>query len=238
MNFVLIHGAWHRGEHFEQTATPIREAGHAVYLPTLYGNDVDDPRNVGLEEVIENAISYFEENNIDDAVVMGHSYAGMVITGLADRIPQRIRRLVYWNAFVPLKGESLNDLVPPHYLELFEQLVQDDGGVSLPFNIWREAFINDGTLTEAERAYETLLPHPYKTFSDGIRLSTNPAEIDIPKAYINCTEDTAMPHGYPWHPRLSERLGLFRLVQTPGSHELCFTNPRLLGESILRAGQD
>ena len=238
MNFVLIHGAWHRGEHFEQTSAPIREAGHTVYLPTLYGNGVDDPRDVGLEEVIVKAVNYFEEHDIDDAVVMGHSYAGMVITGLADRIPQRIRRLVYWNAFVPLKGESLNDLVPPHYIELFEQLVQDDGGVSLPFNIWREAFINDGTLAEAESAYEKLLPHPYKTFSDGIRLSKNPAEIDIPKSYLNCTEDTAMPHGYPWHPRLSERLGLFRLIQTPGSHELCFTNSRLLGECILRAGQD
>ena len=238
MNFVLVHGAWHRGELFEPTAAPIKAAGHEVYLPTLYGNGVNDSRNVGLDDVIENAIAYFTEHDIADAVVMGHSYAGMVITALADRIPQRIRRLVYWNAFVPLDGESLNDLVPPHYAELFDQLVADDGGVELPFNVWREAFINDGSLEQAKSAYTQLSPHPYKTFTDPIRLSKSPAEIDIPKSYINCTEDTALPHGHPWHPRLSERLGLFRLVQTPGSHELCFTNPELLADCIMRAGQD
>ncbi len=51
-------------------------------------------------------------------------------------------------------------------------------------------------------------------------------------------EDTAMPQSFPWHPRLSEKLGLFRLVQTTGSHELCFTNPSLLGQKILDAGKD
>ena len=238
MKFVLIHGAWHYGELFEQTAAPIREAGHTVYLPTLYGNGPDDPRSIGLESVLDKTVAYFEEHDINDAIVMGHSYAGIVITGLADRIPHRIHRLVYWNAFVPLDGDSLNDLVPPHYVALFEQLRNDDGGVTLPFNIWREAFINDGTLEQAQSAYDMLRPHPFKTFSDSLRLSKNPAEIEIPKSYLNCTEDTAMPHSYPWHPRLSERLGLFRLIQISGSHELCFTNPRLLGENILRAGED
>ena len=187
---------------------------------------------------ITDVIQLLTFEDLNDVILVGHSYGGMVITGLADRIPQRIRRLVYWNAFVPQIGDSLNDLVPPHYVELFQQLVAEDGGVALPFEIWREAFINDGTLEQAQSAYEKLLPHPYKTFSEAIRLSKNPAEIEIPKSYLNCTEDTAMPHSYPWHPRLSERLGLFRLVQTPGSHELCFTNPRSLGECILRAGLD
>jgi hypothetical protein len=60
----------------------------------------------------------------------------------------------------------------------------------------------------------------------------------LPKSYINCTEDTAMPHGLPWHPRLSQKLGLFRLVQTPGSHELCFSNPPRLAQAIIEAGRD
>ncbi|MGI9500239.1 MAG: alpha/beta hydrolase, partial [Geminicoccaceae bacterium] len=64
------------------------------------------------------------------------------------------------------------------------------------------------------------------------------AGMEIPKSYLNCTEDTSLPHSLPWHPRLSEKLGLFRLVQTTGSHELCFTNPRLLAEKIMEAGRD
>ncbi|MGR8950284.1 MAG: alpha/beta fold hydrolase [Gammaproteobacteria bacterium] len=238
MKFVLIHGAWHYGELFEQTAAPIRAAGHEVFLPTLYGNAAGDPKDVGLGDVIERAADYIEDNRLDDFVLMGHSYAGMVITGLADRMPEKIRRLVYWNAFVPLDGESLNDLVPPHYVTMFDQICGADGGVELPFEIWREAFINDGSLEEAKRTYELLVSHPYKTFKDGLPLSKNPADMAIPKSYVNCTEDTALPHSFPWHPRLSEKLGLYRLLQISGSHELCFTNPALLGECILSAGLD
>jgi len=238
MNYVLIHGAWHRGELFEAVAAPLRDAGHNVFLPTLLGNAINAPRDVGLEAVIDDVIKYFESKNLEDAVVVGHSYAGMILTALADKIPTRIRRLVYWTAFVPNDGECLTDLVPPHYVAMFDWLKQGDGGVSLPFPVWREAFINDASLELAESAYKKLEPHPYKTFTDPVSLSKPLAEIDLPKSYINCTEDTALPHSHPWHPRLSERLGLFRLVQTPGSHELCFTDPASLAAAILLAGRD
>jgi hypothetical protein len=77
-----------------------------------------------------------------------------------------------------------------------------------------------------------------QTFRDKICLSTNPIDLKIPKSFINCTEDTAAPHSHPWHPRLSEKLGLFRLIQIPGSHEICFTNPALLARAIMDAGRD
>ena len=80
--------------------------------------------------------------------------------------------------------------------------------------------------------------HPAKTFSDKISLKTNPADMQIAKSYINCTEDRSLPHHYPRHPRLSQKLGLFRLVQVPGSHELCFSNPKLLAQAIMDAGRD
>ena len=74
--------------------------------------------------------------------------------------------------------------------------------------------------------------------NDKIGLKTNPAEMPLAKSYINCTEDVAMPHSHPWHPRLSEKLGLFRLVQVPGSHELCFSDPARLARAIMEAGRD
>ena len=236
--YVLVHGAWHTGELLEDTAAPIRVAGHQVLLPTLAGNRPGDIKSVGLETAIQSLVDFFTTNEIQNAVLVGHSYGGMVITGAADRLPARIRRLVYWNAFVPNNGECLNDLVPQFYNELFDQIEQADGSVMLPFPVWREAFINDASLELAQSAYDKLNPHPYKTFKDAIQLSTNPAGMQIPKSFINCTEDTAMPHSLPWHPRLSEKLGLYRLVQTHGSHELCFTNPERLAEKIMQAGRD
>lgn len=64
------------------------------------------------------------------------------------------------------------------------------------------------------------------------------AEKMIGKSYLNFQQDAAVPHSYPWHPRLSERLGLFRLIEGQGNHEVCFTNPKLLGEKIIEAGRD
>ncbi|GLR83824.1 alpha/beta hydrolase [Bradyrhizobium iriomotense] len=238
--YVLVHGAWHTGAELEPVAAAIRAAGHTVHTPTIRGNRPGDTKTTGLEEAIQSIADYLAENNLKDVILLGHSYGGMVITGVADLVPERIRRLVYWNAFVPNNGESLNDMVPPHYLGLFEAIAAErgDGSVVLPFPIWREAFINDADLELAQRAYDILNPHPLKTFSDKIALKTNPAEMQLAKSYINCTEDTALPHGYPWHPRLSEKLGLFRLVQVPGSHELCFSDPARLARAIMEAGRD
>jgi pimeloyl-ACP methyl ester carboxylesterase len=236
--YVLVHGAWHTGDLLEPTAAPIRAAGHRVFLPTLAGNRPGDSKQVGLEDAIKSLTDYFVQNEIKDAVVMGHSYGGMVITALADRMPERVRRLIYWNAFVPDNGESLNDLCPPMYPQLFAQLAQPDGSVMLPFPIWREGFVNDADLATAEAAYAKLNAHPIKTFSDPIKLTKNPAAMMVGKSYLNCTEDIAMPHAFPWHPRLSSKLGLFRLVQTPGSHELCFSNPAQLGAKLIEAGRD
>jgi hypothetical protein len=77
-----------------------------------------------------------------------------------------------------------------------------------------------------------------KTFTDKISLKTNPGDMTVGKPYINCMEDISLPHHYPWHPRLSQKLGLFRLVQVPGSHELCFSNPARLAQAVMDAGPD
>jgi len=238
--YVLVHGAWHTGDLMAEVAAPIRAAGHEVHTPTIAGNRPGDSKRTGLKEAIASIADYLVEKNLSDVVLMGHSYGGMVITGVADREAARIRRLIYWNAFVPNNGEALNDMVPPHYVGLFDQLAAElgDGSVMLPYPIWREAFINDGDEALARSAYDRLNPHPYATFTDPIALSTNPAEMQVGKSYLNCTEDTALPHSMTWHPRLSEKLGLFRLVQTPGSHELCFSNPALLAQKIMEAGRD
>lgn len=238
--YVLVHGAWHTGKELESTAAPIRAAGHQVHTPTIAGNKPGDKKTVGLADAIKSIADYLVENNLKDVVLVGHSYGGMVITGVADSVPDRIRRLVYWNAFVPNNGESLNDMVPPPYVALFDQIAaqRGDSTVVLPFPIWREAFINDVDAETAQKVYDILNPHPVKTFSDKISLKTNPADMQIGKSYINCTEDTSLPHHYPWHPRLSQKLGLFRLVQVPGSHELCFSNPKRLAQAIMDAGRD
>ena len=238
-DFVLVHGAWHTGNELRSTARFIESRGHSVHLPTLAGNRPGDTKFTTLKEAIYSLVEFVRERKITDAVFVGHSYGGMIITGAADELPEGvIRRLVYWSAFVPNDGECLNDMVPAHYVDLFSRQEKEDGSVMLPFSIWREHFINDGDLETARNSYSALNPHPYSTFKEKIRLKGDPRDIPLPKSFLNCTEDNAIPQSLGWHPGLSEKLGIFRLVQVAGSHELCFTNPELLALKILEAGRD
>ncbi len=238
--YVLVHGAWHTGAELETTAEHIRKMGHTVHCPTLAGNRPGDNRaTTGLMDAAQSLAAYLRENNLQKVRLVGHSYGGMVITQLMTLEPARVQRLVYVNAFVPNPGESLNDMVPPIYVGLFDQIAGASGGaVTLPFPIWREAFISDADLALATTAYEKLNPHPYKTFTDKVALTEPPAAWQVGKSYVNCQQDTALPHSLPWHPRLSEKLGLFRLVECPGSHEIWFTDPGTIARAIVAAGRD
>jgi pimeloyl-ACP methyl ester carboxylesterase len=238
--FVLVHGAWHTGKELEQVAREIEAAGHRPFTPTIKGNGAADSRDVGLADAIGSIVEFVLGNDLEDIILVGHSYGGMVITGVVDSVPERIRRLVYWNAFVPNDGESVNDMLPPEFVELFAQIAdaRRDGCVVLPFAIWRESFMNDADLRTAQSAYEVLNPHPVRTLRDKISLKVDPAEMAVAKSYVNCTEDISLPQHYGWHPRLSQKLGLFRLVQTQGSHELLFSNPARLACAIMDAGRD
>ncbi len=238
--YVIIHGAWHTGAEMEAVANHMRENGHVVHCPTLAGNRPEDDRStLGLNDAIESAVRFIEDKDLRKVRLVGHSYGGMVISGVADRIADRLERLVYVNAFVPLDGQCLNDLVPPHYVELFDSIAaQNNNAVMLPFPVWREAFINDADLALAQSSYAKLNPHPYHTFIDPISLKQPLAQLNIGKSYLNCQQDIALPHSLTWHPRLSERLGLFRLVECAGSHETWFSNPPRLAQAIIEAGRD
>jgi pimeloyl-ACP methyl ester carboxylesterase len=226
--YVLVHGAWHTGAEMDAVAGHLRKNGHAVHCPTVAGNNKDDDRDkIGLEQAISSIVTYVEENNLRDIRLVGHSYGGMVISGVADRLTERVKRLVYVNAFVPLDGQCLNAVA-----------AANNNAVMLPFEIWRDAFINDADLELAKSSFAKLNPHPYKTFTDKIALKRPLAELPVGKSYVNCRQDTAMPHGLPWHPRLSERLGLFRLVECDGSHEMFFSNPARLAQAIEEAARD
>lgn len=159
-----------------------------------------------------------------------------------EEVPERIKRLIFWNAFVPETGNSLLDETPPHYRALFQQLAEasDDNTVTMPFPIWRENFIQDADLELATRTYGMLSSEPFQPFVDKLPLDRFYSKLhEVGRSYINATEDIALPPGeWGWHPRMSSRLQGARLVQLPGSHEVMFTDPGLLARKIFEAGRD
>ncbi|HYM32825.1 MAG TPA: alpha/beta hydrolase [Candidatus Cybelea sp.] len=114
-NFVLVHGAWHGGWCYRDTAKALRAMGHAVFTPTHTGvgeRAHQASEAVTLETHIRDVAGCIEAEELEQVILCGHSYGGMVITGIADRMPERIKALVYLDAFVPENGDSLNGLLP------------------------------------------------------------------------------------------------------------------------------
>jgi pimeloyl-ACP methyl ester carboxylesterase len=238
MRFVLVHGAWHDGSAWQAVVDELHRLGHQADAPTIAGHGKGADKDISHDDAVRSIVDAIGAG--DDVVLVGHSFGGTVIARVAGEIPERIRRLVFWNAFVPENGNCLNDEIPPHFQELFDALAEESGDntVMIPWPIWREAFINDADEELARATYEQLCATPYRCFTDKLDLGAFYAS-RVPRSYLNCTEDTALPPGrWGWHPRFSARLGLCRLVQMPGSHEVMFTNPKLLAQKIVEAGRD
>ncbi|MFB7992297.1 alpha/beta fold hydrolase [Streptomyces sp. NPDC056002] len=112
--FVLVHGGRHGGWCWKHVATALRQAGHTVYTPTLTGlgeraHLLD--QTIGLNHHVQDLVSTFEFEDIQDAMLVAHSYGGMVVSGALEHIADRVRRVVYLDAHLPRSGESVFDMI-------------------------------------------------------------------------------------------------------------------------------
>ena len=111
--FVLVHGAWHGGWCWQRVIDRLTAQGHRVFAPTLTGvcerSHLDSP-SVDLSTQIRDVVNEIRWKDLENVVLVGHSYGGMVITGVAEQVASKIASIVYLDAFVPADGQSLADL--------------------------------------------------------------------------------------------------------------------------------
>ena len=170
---VSVHGAWAGGWHFKKIAPLLEAKGWQVHRPSLSGLgehfNTASP-DIGLATHIDDIVNYILFEDLHDVILLGHSYGGMVITGVADRIPERIARLVYLDASLPENGESLLQLRKPGGPVDFEKLAKDG---FIP--AW---WVKPG------KPFPIDVPHPIKTFTESIALKNQAATAKIPGTYI------------------------------------------------------
>jgi pimeloyl-ACP methyl ester carboxylesterase len=186
VNIVLVHGAWHGGWGWKRLAPLLRRAGHEVFTPTLTGlgerSHLAGP-GIDLETHIRDVVGVLEAEELENVMLLGHSYGGMVVTGAADRVPQRIARLVYLDAFVPQSGKSLMDYVVPERGARFREEGERAGSVTPPPpSLWGITRPEDAAwLTRRETR------HPYASMRQPVQLRNEAALARIPKAFIYCS---------------------------------------------------
>ena len=128
--YILVHGAWHGGWCWKRVRRSLSDAGHQVFTPTLTGLGDRSHLNsaaVNLSTHIADVVNLLRWEDLSDVILCGHSYGGNVITGVANRVPERIRALVYLDAFVPEDGECVFDLLPPELAQQIRLQAQTEG---------------------------------------------------------------------------------------------------------------
>ncbi|MFC5448832.1 alpha/beta fold hydrolase [Paenibacillus aestuarii] len=242
LTFVLVHGSWADTSFWDGVAAELRKKGHTVYVPEYPGHGPDPNKAVTHAMISKSVADYITSHNLHGIILVGHSFGGSVVQKVAELVPERIKRLVFWDAFVLPDGQSLADQFPPAMRQGFEQLraASKDDTIMLPFPAFRDTFVNLAPLDLAQRLYNQVSPEPAKPLFEKLDLKRF-YNLELPKSYVYFTDDNAVPQaeGYGWHPHMSSRLGTYRLITGHGDHfSTAKTNPAMLAQKIYEAARD
>jgi pimeloyl-ACP methyl ester carboxylesterase len=220
--YVIVHGAWGGGWAFKKVDSLMSEQGCIVYRPTLtaQGEKVHlATTDVGLQTHINDIVNTILFEDLHDIVLIGHSYGGMVITGVADSLPSRIRKLVYLDAMVPGDGESV----------LTINAARGDG---------LKRMVQNGFLVppwvQAGKAPPKDVPHPLKTLTDTIHLHNKLRE-KIPATYILTVAKgvQARDDDFAMHAERARKKG-WTVLQMEADHNPQWSAPEVLAEMFLK----
>jgi pimeloyl-ACP methyl ester carboxylesterase len=194
--FVLVHGAWSGGWCYAKVAALLRARGHTVFTPTLTGQGERAhllSASVNLTTHVADVANVFHYEGLGGVVLAGHSYGGMVVTGVADRIAARVSALVYLDAFLPENGQSLFDINIPANTQRFVASAGNCGGIAVPAP--PASFFN---VNAADAARVDMLATPFPLAAMAERLTLTGAHETVRKrVYVH---GTVLPRESPFKP--------------------------------------
>ena len=198
MIFILIHGSWHNGSAWYKVEHLLKQQGVTVYAPTLTGMEsLQHPggKDVSLTIHIQDIARLIQENALENVILVGHSYSGFVLTGVAERMPDKISKLIYIDAFIPEDNQSLFDLMSQETINgMRSSLVNAEGKEKQDGaeEVWLippgepQAY---GVVASEDVNWlrEHMVYTPVLTFEERVAVK-NPAAQTIARYFIRCTE--------------------------------------------------
>jgi pimeloyl-ACP methyl ester carboxylesterase len=228
--FVLVHGAWHGGWCWGKVAATLRSRGHTVHTPTQTGLGERAhliSKSITLDTFVEDIVNHIKFEELKDIVLVGHSFGGNAISGTADRMPDRIKQLVYLDAAMLENGQSVFSLLPPDVVAARTKAAQDtSGGLSIPPPPAAAFGISD----PAQQAWLTarLTPHPFGTFTSPLTLKNKIAN-GLPATYIICSDPMYGP--LQASRDVVKRIGM-KTVEIKTGHDAMVTVPDQLTDML------
>jgi pimeloyl-ACP methyl ester carboxylesterase len=236
--YVLVHGGAHGGWCYQRVARLLRAAGHEVYTPTLTGlgerSHLLSP-GIDLNLHITDVVAVLDYEDLRDVILVGHSYGGMVITGVADRAAERVGRIVYLDAATPVNAQSLVDVAGP-IINATRPSGQVVDGVELVLLPFPEAGLFYGVTEPDDIAWmaDRLTGHSWSCFEQSLRLANEVALWAIPQYHIVCTSTLATRA-----PELMDKArAAGRLWDIDTGHDLMITEPVAVADALLEVAAD
>ncbi|NQW16184.1 MAG: alpha/beta fold hydrolase [Chloroflexi bacterium] len=235
--FVLVHGAWHGGWCWWKMRPLLEAKGHSVFTPTLTGLGERShllTTDVNLTTHIQDVAASILYEELDDVILVGHSYGGLVISGVVQHISERLRHVVYLDAIVPKNGET--EVGEDRDSGLRRSAIAQGDGWKIPVPP-----ISNGSLMgvtdpdDLERMIKRLTPHPLATFQEASRLDSTPP-YPIPGTYVLCTGQGRETSGFIVHAERAKGLG-WGIEEIPTGHDLMITEPQQTADLLMQAAE-
>ncbi len=195
--YVLVHGAWHGGWCWRYVAALLRNQGHRVVTPTQTGLGERRhlmARTITLDVFVDDLANVIETEELDDIILVGHSFGSVPVTGVVDRMPERVRHVVFLDGMVLQAGQSVFGMLKPEDAAARRKMVVDQGGgVALPVLPVKALGIAEGS-ADFDWVGRHLTPHPVGTYDSPLHLKY-PVGNGRPCTYIACTN--------PWMPTMA-----------------------------------
>ena len=231
--FVVAHGAWTGGWFWSKLRPLLQAGGHAVFTPTYTGvgerAHLAHP-GIDLDHHINDLLQLLQFEDLTDVVLIGHSYGGMVATGVADRAPERIAQLVYIDAFVPRDGDSALSLVPAEQRQRMQDATAATTAAGDGWRLPPNPMPPDTPAADVAWAVPRRLPQPIKTFTQPIVLT---GAVDrLPRSYVYCSRFGPGDGFRPFAERAQREPG-WRYVELDASHNPQVTMPETLARLLI-----
>ena len=232
--FVLVHGAWHGGWSWRWVRAILEQSRHRVLTPTMTG--VGERAHlmsgsITMDTVIEDIANVLIFEDLSEVVLVGHSFAGPVVSGVAERAPERIKRLVYLDAAILEDGECMFGCMPPDVVAERQRMAEEtSGGISMPVPTAEDLGVsNDEQWAFLKRL---LTPHPQSTYNTPLKLECPPGD-GFPCSYIVCTNPTYAP--LAWSRDRAKKYG-WTIIPIETGHEAMISAPEALSEILMQLG--
>ncbi|OGW36612.1 MAG: hypothetical protein A2010_03310 [Nitrospirae bacterium GWD2_57_9] len=232
--YLLLHGAM-RGGWIWHRVVPILEQNGAraiAYDLPGHGKRVSERSSVNMTSYITDVISFIRKNEPRHLVLVGHSMSGIVISRVAEELPDHVDHLVYLAAAVPRDGDALVDLLPAERQETLRELEGKAGELFGPLDALRPNYFTDLTGEEQDVYLRQLTPQPLAVFFEKIVLKRFP-DLTIPRTYLLGLRDKALPQQLTRS--FAARLGV-KPVEIDAGHDLMVVRPQETASSLLEAG--